>query len=102
LPNPVPGADQSQWGYPVTIQFFNFEPQPDVQMRLYVGKRGGVEIECHYSTPQKPTNTDCAPAGAFCLIPKTPLAANTVYAVAVDGWPKNASGADWTFTTGSK
>jgi hypothetical protein len=102
LPNPVPGADQSQWGYPVTIQFFNFEPQPDVQMRLYVGKRGGVEIACHYSTPQKPTNTDLAPAGAFCLIPKTPLLANTTYAVAVDGWPRDAGGADWTFTTGAK
>jgi hypothetical protein len=102
LPNPVPGADQSQWGYPVTIQFFQFEPQPDVQMRLYVGKRGGVEVPCHYSTPQKPTNTDLAPAGAFCLIPKTPLAANTTYAVAVDGWPKDAGGADWMFTTGAK
>ncbi len=103
LPNPVPGADQSQWGYPVTLQFFNFDPEPDVQMRLFVGaKRGGTEIACHYSTPQKPTNTDLAPAGAFCLIPKTPLAANTTYTVAVDGWPKGLTAADWTFTTGAK
>jgi hypothetical protein len=102
LPNPVPGEDQSQWGYPVTIQFYNYAPEPDVRMRLYVGRRGGVEVPCHYSTPRKPTNPDLAPAGAFCLIPKTPLAANTVYAVAVDDWPKDARGADWTFTTGSK
>ena len=33
---------------------------------------------------------------------RSPLAANTVYAVAVDGWPKNAGGADWAFTTGAK
>lgn len=103
LPNPVPGEDQSQWGYPVTLQFFEFAEEADVQMRLYAGgKRGGAQVPCWYSTPKKPTNTELAPAGAFCLIPKTPLAANTLYTVAVDGWPKDAGGTDWTFTTGAK
>jgi hypothetical protein len=101
LPNPVPGADQSQWGYPVTLQFFANDP--DATMRLYVGNtRGGQEIPCHFSTPKKPTNTELAPAGVFCLIPKVPLAANTTYTVAVDGWPKNDAGTDWQFTTGAK
>jgi hypothetical protein len=99
LPNPVPGADQSQWGYPVTLQFFANDP--DLTMRLYVGsQRGGNEIPCHFSTPKKPTNTELAPEGTFCLIPKVPLAANTVYTVAVDGWPKDDPGTDWQFTTG--
>jgi hypothetical protein len=103
LPNPVPGEDQSQWGCPVTLQFFGFEPQPDVRMRLYAGaKRGGTEVPCFYSTPQKPTNPEVAPDGAFCLIPKQALAANATYTVAVDGWPKDAAGTDWTFTTGAK
>lgn len=99
LPNPVPGADQSQWGYPVTLQFF--ENDPELTMRLFAGnQRGGQEIPCHFSTPKKPTNTELAPAGTFCLIPKIPLAANTTYTVAVDGWPKNDAGTDWQFTTG--
>lgn len=99
LPNPVPGADQSQWGYPVTLQTFGTDPQ--LRMRLYVGaQRGGTEIPCHFSTPKEPTNTELAPAGAFCLIPKVPLAANTTYTVAVDGWVKEDAGADWQFTTG--
>lgn len=101
LPNPVPGADQSQWGYPVTLQFFATDP--DVTMHLYAGnQRGGQEVPCHFSTPKKPTNTELAPAGAFCLIPKVPLAASTTYTVAVDGWPKDDPGGDWQFTTGAK
>jgi hypothetical protein len=101
LPNPVPDADQSNWGYPVTLQFFGLAAEADVQMRLCVGaKRGAVDVPCHWSTPQKPTNAELAPAGAFCLIPKAPLAANTTYTVAVDGWPKDCAGADWSFTTG--
>jgi hypothetical protein len=99
LPNPVPGADQSQWGYPVTLQVFGNDPQ--IRMRLFAGsQRGGPEIPCHFSTPKEPTNTELSPAGAFCLIPKVPLAANTIYTVAVDGWPKDDAGGDWQFTTG--
>src|SRR6185503_6961817 len=64
LPNPVPGEDQSQWGYPVTLQFLEYTPDPDVKMRLYAGtSRSAPEVPCWYSTPQKPTNTDLAPAG---------------------------------------
>lgn len=103
LPNPVEGEDQSAWGYPVTLQFANFEPEPDVRMRLHLGTtRGGAEVPCHFSTPETPTNPQLAPTGSFCLIPKRTLAPNTTYTVAVDGWPKDSGGADWTFTTGAK
>jgi hypothetical protein len=103
LPNPVEGEDQSAWGYPVTLQFANFEPEPDVRMRLHLGTtRGGAEVPCHFSTPEAPTNPQLAPTGSFCLIPKRTLAPSTTYTVAVDGWPKDSGGADWTFTTGPK
>jgi hypothetical protein len=103
MPSPVPDADQSQWGYPVTLQFFGCAAEADVRMHLFVGtKRGGAELPCHFSTPSAPTNPLLAPAGAFCLIPKQTLAPNATYAVAVDGWPADARGADWTFTTGAK
>jgi len=103
LPNPVPGADQAAWGYPVTLQFWNYPVAPSVRMRLHVGSsRAGVEVPCHFSTPTAPTNPQLAPAGAFCLIPKQTLAANTTYTVAVDDWPSEWKGADWTFTTAAK
>jgi hypothetical protein len=103
MPNPVEGEDQATWGYPVTLQFFSCPTDPDVRLRLYVGsRRGGTEVPCHVSTPNTPTNPRLAPTGAFCLMPKQTLAAGTTYTVAVDGWPADLKGADWTFTTGSR
>jgi hypothetical protein len=102
LPNPVPGEDQSAWGYPVTLQFRELVDDPDVSMKLFVGaRRGGPEVPCHYSTPKRPTNPQCAPQWAYCLIPKQTLAASASYTVVATGMPKGAEFV-WTFTTGSK
>lgn len=102
IPSPVPGEDQSAWGYPVTLQYRELSEDPDVTLKLCVGgKRGGPEVPCHYSTPRKPTNPQCAPQWAYCLIPKQTLAANTAYTVVATGLPKGAD-FTWTFTTGAK
>jgi hypothetical protein len=102
MPNPVPGEDQSPWGYPVTLQFRELSEEPDVTMKLYAGtKRGGSEVPCHYSTPRKPTNDQCVPQWAYCLIPKQTLAASAAYTVVATGMPGGGEFA-WTFTTGAK
>jgi hypothetical protein len=80
LPNPVPSADQSRWGYPVTLQCFASPVEHAPGLRLYEGRRSpGVEVECHYATPERPTNRELAPRGAYCLIPKAALKPKTTY-----------------------
>ncbi len=78
LPSPVPGEDQSHWGYPITVQCFGESPGFDPRLRLL---QGGTEVPCHYSTPDKPTNPELAPADTWCLIPKQRLKAGTEYEV---------------------
>lgn len=100
LPNPVPGEDQSEWGYPVTLQLFGYSPEPEVDLRLVRGKDvDGPEVDCHLSTPSNPTNPQLAPKGAFCLIPKAHLSPNTTYTVVVTGMPGQPK-LTWRFTTG--
>jgi hypothetical protein len=101
LPNPVPGADQSGWGYPVTLQLFRHEGVPDVVLTLYEGREpGGPAVDCHYSTPQAPTNPELAPDGAYCLIPKAHLKPGTTYTVVARGVPDEPD-LRWSFTTGN-
>ncbi len=100
LPNPVPGADQSAWGYPITLQVFRGDSEAALSMTLHEGNGpGGPVVDCHYATPDAPTNPEIAPAGAYCLIPKSHLKPGTTYTVVVEGladWP----GLTWHFTTG--
>jgi|GEM_PF-978720 len=101
LPNPVPGADQSNWGYPITLQRYTVDQEPRVVMRLFEGTVAAPdeEVECHFSTPSEPTNPELAPANDFCLIPKARLKAVTTYTVeAVDVLSGKAI--LWSFTTG--
>ncbi len=100
LPHPVPGEDQSTWGYPVTLQLVSYEGEIEVAMQLLCGDRKtGTPVDCHYSTPQQPTNPEIAPEGAYCLIPKAVLAPNTRYTVVA---ASKAFDEDvvWSFTTG--
>ncbi len=100
LPNPVPGEDQSKWGYPVTLQVPYANVGLDVRMTLYEGNSSkGKSVDCHYSSPLHPTNPQLAPAASFCLIPKRHLAAGTTYLVSVTGL-ENGETFAWTFTTG--
>jgi hypothetical protein len=101
LPNPVPDADQSEWGYPVTLQVFAPEAVKyglDVQVRLHEGDVKGAEVDCHFSSPSKPTNPILAPENAFCLIPKAPLKPSTLY-TAVATWPAGGKTLRWSFRT---
>lgn len=83
LPNPVPGEDQSTFGYPITLQagMRADRSAPIVEMSLHEGGENGPTIACWFSSPQQPLNPDCAPMDAFCLIPKSPLRAGTKYTV---------------------
>jgi len=96
LPSPVPGEDQTRWGYPVTVQSFgDYGP---VDLELYEGDADSDRrVDCYLSTPSHPSNPDLAPPNACCLIPKSALQSHTTYtAVAV-----RESGARqvWSFTT---
>jgi uncharacterized protein YkwD len=78
LPNPVPGQSQATMGYPVTLQVTVDGGQPGIVMRL---TKGGAEVPCWFTAPHAPLNPELVPAGAYCLIPKAPLAPNSEYTV---------------------
>lgn len=101
LPSPVPGEDQAAWGYPITLQLFGPSADADVALRLCLGKRGGAEVPCHFSSPRRPSNPTVVPRATYCLIPKATLAPGTTYTVVASGLPENAEFA-WSFTTGAK
>jgi hypothetical protein len=90
LPNPVPGEDQSRWGYPITLQLGDWStreganPAAGVRVTLHAGASPSVpEVPCHVSTPSAPSNRELAPADTWCLIPKAPLAKGTTYTIVV-------------------
>jgi hypothetical protein len=102
LPSPSPGEDQTEWGYPITLQVYGAQDDPDVAMRLCVGpKKGGADVPCLFSSPRAPTNPALAPKGAFCLVPRKTLAANATYTVVAEGLPDGAV-LEWSFTTGAQ
>lgn len=98
LPNPVPGADQAAWGYPVTLQFFGWDEEPPLRVALLLA---GKPVDCHVSTPRAPTNPELAPDGAWCLIPKQTLLPGATYTVVAEGVPQ-VDRLEWRFTTATK
>ena len=102
LPNPVPGADQSAWGYPITLQLLQSAPDDSVRLSLHEGSSaGGDAVDCHLSTPDEPTNPDLAPADVWCLIPKAHLKPRTTYTVVARDAPfAGHETIQWSFTTG--
>lgn len=89
LPNPVPEReDQSTLGYPITYQIGPDWDSTGVELKLLLN---GETVPCFYSTPGEPTNPRIAPAGCFCLIPKSPLEPNKQYEVVITG-PGRVSG----------
>jgi len=81
MPNPVPGSDQREFGYPITLQHTKRSSLLPVDLLMEVREGGahGSLVDCHYSTPGKPTNPLLAPPKAFCLIPKSPLKSGVTY-----------------------
>ncbi len=101
LPNPVPGEDQSNWGYPITVQMSRnkAEGRTTLELSLHVGR--GVdnpEIDCWTISPNAPHYPELAPADAWCLIPKAPLEPQTLYTIR--GFcPETEIEEVWTFET---
>lgn len=90
LPSPVPGEDQSKWGYPITVQLghrHNDQLQsgnPTVNVTLHASSESGAVVPCHYSTPDAPSNAELAPADTWCLIPKQALKKGSTYVIVVE------------------
>ena len=102
LPNPVPGEDQSAWGYPITLQAYWGDQKSNrtIELTLYLGKdSSGPPVACHYLTPTNPSFKKLAPADAYCLIPKATLKSGEDYTV-VARCPETDEKQIWSFTTG--
>jgi len=89
LPSPVPGEDQSTWGYPVTVQLGprgaagKKDRAVRVEVTLHAGSARGAAVDCHVSTPEDPSNPELSPKGVWCLIPKQPLKPGAAYTIVV-------------------
>jgi hypothetical protein len=98
LPHPVPGVDEREFGYPITLQ--TTRKNVEIELVLTKGpKRDGPVVPGHVSTPAHPTNPDLAPTGAFGLLPKARLEPRTTYTVTAR-FADGAASLVWSFTTG--
>ena len=98
LPNPVPDVDQETLGYPITLQTGLPEygrPPIAIEMELTLD---GAKVDCHFSTPDAPTNVEAAPRNAFCLIPKAALQPGRLYSVTAT-WKDSGKKLSWSFRT---
>jgi len=101
-PNPVPGEDQSGWGYPVTVQSYWGPKAQDASVVLTLYIDGDEEpVDCHFISPTTAKFDRLIPANAYCLIPKERLESSTTYRVVAEV-PELAETWEWTFETGSK
>lgn len=100
LPNPVPGEDQSAWGYPITVQAYarNEGHTPEVTLRLVLDG-SGQEVDCHFLSPTAPRFPELVPDNAFCLIPKGHLRGGTRYRVEARELGPDGRAWSWVFTT---
>ncbi len=98
-PNPIPDVKSNKAGFPITAYFPTGPAPKNATGTLSDAK--GIEVPCWFSAPDKPANPKFPQNGVVCLIPKTPLAANTTYHVQMQGqlagkaWEQK-----WKFTTG--
>jgi len=101
LPNPVPGEDQSTFGYPITVQAYFGQVKEDrtLQIDLFEGK-GEEPVDAYFITPEKPLFNRLSPKDAYCLIPKSHLSARTEYRVKVR-CPETKEERSWSFKTGT-
>lgn len=100
LPNPVPGEDQSKWGYPVTVQRNERDGLAGTAtFELFLGSKDGPKVDAYVSTPDRPTNPELAPPETYCLIPKAHLKPSTKYVVRFTP-PEGGKADEWFFTTG--
>ncbi len=100
LPNPIPGEDQSAWGYPITIQVYSgTDGSHDIHMDLFEGETvDGSPVPNHLLTPTLSYEKRHVPSNAYCLIPKAKLKPMTEYTVKADCSTTGES-LTWNFTT---
>ncbi len=102
IPNPIPGEDQSTWGYPITFQYQGAEQQNAITMALRAGGGAqGKSVPAHFISPRAPKNEKLAPANAWALIPKAPLRSGTTYTVVLGGYKDRGQVTQltWSFRT---
>ena len=100
LPHPVPGEDQSAWGYPITLQH---ESAASCVMKLRPKRPLADPIDCWLLTPTSFHNPELVPPNVCCLTPKQKLKDLTLYYVDVhfeDGAEIPPRLLEWSFTTG--
>lgn len=96
-PNPVPGEDQSTFGYAVTLQAYGEDA--DYTMKLFKGKgASATPVRCYFTSPGDPLNLELAPAGSYGLIPVAALEARTLYTA--EAVSRTGQRRTWSFTTG--
>jgi hypothetical protein len=85
IPNPLPGVELADLGYPITVQLFFRDQRAKVamEMALFEGADLAPEtsVPCWYLTPDAPRFANLAPENAWCLIPEKTLKARTRYTV---------------------
>ena len=102
IPNPLPGVELADLGYPITVQLFFRDQRAKVamEMALFEGADLAPEnsVPCWYLTPDAPRFANLAPENAWCLIPEKTLKARTRYTVHASWGSRTCT---WGFTTGS-
>ena len=99
IPNPLPEDAGIRAGYPITATF-DWKAPLLMAAGSLEDERGQV-VPCWFSSQESPANPKHGQSTA-CLIPKTPLAPNTSYRVAMSGtWKGALWKKKWQFTTGS-
>jgi hypothetical protein len=97
LPNPVPEADMTTLGYPVTMQLARITSDEDVrvQLELFAERIDGERVEGHRLAPDSPL--PLAPRNAWGWIPSRPLGSRARYAARARWGDQERV---WSFTTG--
>lgn len=80
LPNPVPGVEMSELGYPITLQLGARADGAAAAVRMELFD-GATAVPCWFTSPQAPRNPQQVPGNCYGLIPKQPLRAGTTYSV---------------------
>ena len=80
LRNPVEGATERNWGYPITLQIQRGDETPpgEITMQLFIGNPSKKKVvDCYFTSPDAPTNPGLVLPNTYALIPKEPLPARS-------------------------